>query len=142
MGAIPRPASFAALAREMVADGTMDANAADRLAPFVVVLPVPTPVNLNTAPPEVLAACYSDLPLDGARALARSRAQAWFNQVGDAAARLPGTSAQGATGPIAVNSSYFEVEGRVRVGRSDLEIVALIEREQSGSTRVRSLVER
>ena len=142
MGAIPKPASFAALAREMAADGTMETNAAERLAPFVVVLPVATPVNLNTAPPEVLAACYPDLPLDAARALARSRSQAWFNQVGDAAARLPGTSAQGTTGPISVNSNYFEVEGRVRVGRSDLEIVALIEREQSGSTRVRSLVER
>ncbi len=142
MGHLPRVANFEALAKDMADAGTMDATSAQRLAPFVVILPVPTPVNLNTAPPEVLAACFADLQLDGARALARSRSQAWFTQVSDAAGRLPGTSGQNPPGNVSVNTNYFEVEGRVRVGRADLQIVALIERDQSGSTRVRSMVER
>ena len=142
MAEAPRPANFDALAREMALAGTMDAEVAARLRPYLVILPSPTPVNLNTAPPEVLAACFADLPLDGARALARSRQQAWFNQVADASARLPGTSATAAPANVSVSSNYFEVEGRVRVGRADLEIVALIEREQGGTTRVRSMVER
>ena len=142
MGRTPVVASFDALARDLAAAGAMDPSAASRLAPFVVVLPVPTAVNINTAPPEVLAACFAELPLDGARALARSRSQAWFTQVADATARLPGTSGQTAPGNIGISTNFFEVEGRVRVGRADLQISALIEREQSGSTRVRSLVER
>ena len=136
------PATFDALAAAMAAGGTMDATAADRLRPFVVILPTPTPVNLNTAPPEILAACFPDLPLDGARALARSREQAWFKQVGDAAGRLPGTSAASTPANVSVSSNWFEVDGQVRVGRAELEVAALIEREQSGTTRVRSLVER
>lgn len=142
MAAAPKVTSTAMLTAALTGSGAMDAAAAARLAPFVTVLPVPTPVNINTAPAEVLAACFPDLPLDAARALARSRAQAWFNQVGDAAARLPGTSAQAPAGNVSISSNFFEVEGRVRVGRADLQIVALIERDAGGTTRVRSMVER
>ena len=142
MGSAPRPDNFDRLMKELIASAVLDAATADRLRPYLDVLPVPTPVNLNTAPPEVLAACIQDLPLDAARALARSREQAWFNQVGDAAARLPGTSGQVSVSHVSVSSNFFEVEGRVRVGRAELEIVALLEREPNGATRVRSYAER
>jgi general secretion pathway protein K len=142
MGDSTRPASFDDLAATMVRAGTMDAAAADRLRAYLVVLPGATPVNVNTASAEVLSAIYEDLPLDAARALVRSREQAWFNQTSDVTARLPGTSGQGTAANVSVSSNYFEVDGRVRVGRADLEVVALIERDQSGATRVRSLAER
>lgn len=142
MGSAPRPDSFDSLAKELITAGALDAATADRLRPYLDILPSPTPVNLNTAPAEVLAACYQDLPLDAARALARSRDQAWFNQVGDANARLPGTSGQVTASNVSVSSNFFEVEGRVRVGRAELEVVALIEREPNGTTRVRSYAER
>lgn len=137
-----KPASFDDLARALTAAGALKADEAERLRPFVVVLPQPTPVNLNTAPPEVLAAVFPDLPLDGARALARSREQAWFNQVGDAAARLPGAGGSEPPTNVSVTTNFFELEGRVRVGRADLDVVGLIERDQNGTTRVRSLSER
>ncbi|MEO8936820.1 MAG: general secretion pathway protein GspK [Burkholderiaceae bacterium] len=142
MGHPPLIGNFDALVADMQEAGTMDATSAERMRPYVVILPTPTPVNLNTASAEVLAACFTDLPLDAARALVRSREQAWFNQVSDAAGRLPGTSGQNPPGNVSVSSNYFEVAGRVRVGRADLEVVALIERDQSGTTRVRSMVER
>ncbi len=142
MGSAPAPDRFDDLAKELVARGALDAATADRLRPYLDILPTPTPVNLNTASAEVLAACYQDLPLDAARALARSRDQAWFNQVGDANARLPGTSGQITASNVSVSSNYFEVEGRVRVGRAELEIVALLQRDPNGTTRVRSYVER
>ncbi len=138
----PRIPTFDDLARGMVADDAMDPSTADRLRPFVVLLPASTPVNLNTAPAEVLAAVFENLPLDAARALVRSREQAWFNQVGDASARLPGAGGEGAPTLASVSTNWFEVAGRVRVGRADLEVAALIEREQNGSTRVRSFTER
>jgi general secretion pathway protein K len=139
--ASPKPASFDELARALVGDGTLDAVAVDRLRPFVSILPTPTPVNLNTAPAEVLAAVFPKLPLDAARALVRSREQAWFTQVGDVEARMPGAGGDGAATNVAVTSGYFSLEGRVRVGRADLAVAALIEREQNGATRVRSLTE-
>ena len=142
MGASPRPASFDDLASTMVRAEALDASAADKLRNYLVILPSPTPVNVNTAPAEVLSALYEDLPLDAARALVRSREQAWFNQASDVTARLPGAGGQGTATNISVSSNYFEVDGRVRVGRADIEVVALIEREQGGVTRVRSLTER
>lgn len=142
MGRPPRPEDFDSLAKQLIAAGELDPASADRLRPFLDILPRPTPVNLNTAPAEVLAACYQDLPLDAARALVRSRAQAWFNQVGDANARLPGTSGQVTASNVSVSSNFFEAEGRVRVGRAELEVAALIERESNGTTRVRSYAER
>jgi general secretion pathway protein K len=119
----------------------MTAAIADRLRPFLAVLPASTPVNLNTAPAEVLAAVFPKLPLDAARALVRSRTQAWFNQVADVSARLPGAGGEGAPVNVSVSTNWFSVVGRVRVGRADLEVSALIERESSGSTRVRSFTE-
>ena len=142
MAQTPKVTSFEGLAADLSAEGILDRATADRLRPYLVVLPTPTPVNLNTAPAEVLAACFPDLPLDAARALVRSREQAWFNQVGDAASRLPGTSAPSTPGNVSVSTNFFEVEGRVRVGRADLEVVALIEREQNGATHVRSMAEK
>jgi general secretion pathway protein K len=138
----PSIGSFDELARVMTAEGTMTTAVADRLRPYLVILPAPTAVNLNTAPAEVLAAIWPKLPLDAARALVRSREQAWFNQVGDVAARMPGSGGEGTPANIAVATNWFEVAGEVRVGRADLQVVALIERQQNGATRVRSLAER
>lgn len=141
MSADPVPSTFDELAARL-AEGDVRRETIERLRPFVDILPVATPVNLNTAPPEVVAACFEDLPLDAARALVRSRDQAWFNQINDAVARLPGTSGNIVPTNVSVNSRFFEVEGRVRIGRADIEIDALVERDAGTSTRVRSFVER
>ncbi len=138
----PAPTTFDEVAETLAADGGTGPATLERLRPYVVMLPSPTPVNLNTASAEVIAACFDDLPLDVARALVRSREQAWFNQVGDAAARLPGSSGNVANGAVSVSSRFFELAGRVRIGRADIDLSALIERDPGGATRVRSFVER
>jgi len=137
----PPGAGFEQMSNDLIQTHELDRDEAERLRRFVVVLPVPTPVNLNTADAEVLAACFPDLPLDAARALVRSREQAWFNQVSDAAARLPGTSGQALPTNVSVSSGWFEVAGHVRVGRAELGVTALVQREANGSTRVRSFTE-
>ena len=136
-----KPDDYPAFARTLVAADVLGAADADRLGAFVDVLPVATAVNLNTAPAEVVAACFEDLPLDAARALVRTRDQAWFNQISDATARLPGTSGKLIGAQVAVSSGWFIVRGRVRVGRAELEVAGLIEREATGTTRVRSFRE-
>ena len=139
---LPWTSTFDDLARAMRAEGTIDAATVERLRPFVVILPAPTPVNLNTAPAEVLAAVFSNLPLDAARSLVRTRDQAWFKQVADVEARMPGAGGDATPTHVSITTSYFELEGRVQVGRAELAVAALIEREQNGTTRVRSLTQR
>jgi len=137
----PPGASIEQMTNELIQTHDLDRSEAERLRRYVVVLPSPTPVNINTADAEVLSACFTDLPLDAARALVRSREQAWFNQISDATARLPGTSGQAPPTNVSVSSGWFEVEGHVRVGRAELGVTALIQREANGSTRVRSFTE-
>lgn len=106
-----------------------------RLKDFVVVLPRATPVNVNTASAEVLAAKIENLSLPDATALVRARESAWFKDTNDFAQRLPGQSLPSGTGQIAVSTGYFLVNGHVRLERAGLDIQALIER-SGPSTRV------
>jgi general secretion pathway protein K len=133
----PQPADFTALANDLQAMHLASAAALNLLKPFVVILPRPTPVNLNTAPAEVLAACFDKVTLDQARALVRSRDQAVFNQTSDATQRLTGLGVEAAPGSsVAVSTNYFVVTGRVRYERAEVETTALIERDSSGLSRV------
>jgi len=133
----PVPQDYAALAAELAALHLAPPSALDALKPFVVILPKPTPVNVNTAAAEVIAACFDGVTLDEARALVTSRNQAVFNQVSDATSRLAALGVDSAPkGNISVSSNYFVVTGRVRFERAEVNTTALIERDSSGQSRV------
>lgn len=103
------------------------ASTVEALRPFVVVLPAPTPVNLNTAPPEVLAAVVPDLDLPAARRFAARRERTVFRSLDEAAAALDG---QPVLPPalVSVGSSYFLVRGVVRFDRVEAATEALLSR--------------
>jgi general secretion pathway protein K len=99
----------------------------ERLRPFVTVLPEKTPVNVNTAPAEVLAAVVPDMSVSEANTLIVRRKQAaWrdFNyfktQVGD--------NRQPAQDSASVKSDWFLVDSRIRLDRAALDAQALIHR--------------
>lgn len=105
-----------------------DANVYARLRPFVTALPRPTPVNVNTATPEVLAAIASGLNLDGARALVAQRGRVYFRDKADFLGRLPqGVSAS--MDDFAVSSDYFMATMRVAIGDAEAGGTALLARE-------------
>jgi len=106
-----------------------DAATLERLRPFVTALPKPTPVNVNTAPPEVLAAAIADLPLDQARALVDGRTKRYFKDLADFRTRLPNTVLQVNEALLSVDSRYFLVSGHARFGRAKVGYDALLERE-------------
>jgi general secretion pathway protein K len=106
-----------------------DAATLERLRPFVTALPLPTPVNVNTAPAEVLAAAIADLPLDQARALVAARKGQHFKDLADFRARLPKTVTQVNETVLSVGSRYFLVSGHARFGRAKVGYEALLERE-------------
>jgi len=110
-----------------------------RLAPFVMLLPTPTPVvtpvNLNTAPAEVIAALFDGVDLGAAQRLVQGRRNAPLASPQDASRYFPqGVKISGER--ASVNSSYFIVTGRLRldehvfvqrslVQRSNLDMIVL-----------------
>jgi len=102
----------------------------ERLRPFVTVLPEKTPVNVNTAPAEVLAAVPSDMSVSEANTLIVRRKQAAWRgmeyfkqQIGENRTIEP----QAAD----VRSSWFLVDTRIRLDRAALDAQALIHRSEN-----------
>jgi len=100
----------------------------ERLRPFVTVLPVSkTPVNVNTAPAEVLAAVVPDMSVSEANTLIVRRKQAawrdinyFSTQVGENRPLTPDSAG--------VRSDWFFVDSRIRLDRAALDAQALIHR--------------
>lgn len=102
-----------------------------RLRPFVSALPAYTAVNVNTASPEVLAAIFEGLGLDGARDLAAKRDRAYFRDRTDLLAQLPRGVLMAAEG-VAYSSDYFMATLRVTIGGAQARGVALLVRPNTG----------
>lgn len=105
----------------------LDRDTLRRLAPFVVILPVRTPINLNTAPREVIAACIDGMDAGSASRLVQVRQRTPFKTLADAQSQLPPTVTLVPT-QVDVKSSFFEVRGRIRLGDRVLEEVSLVQR--------------
>ena len=86
-----------------------------RLKPYVVILPEPTRVNINTAPKEVIAAVIDGLDLSSAERLVQARQRSPMSSPSDAAPLMgrPALDAL-ALARVDVDSAYFEVRGRLR----------------------------
>jgi general secretion pathway protein K len=104
-------------------------EAVQRLAPYIVVLEERTPINANTARPEVIAARVPDLSLADARALVAERERiSYFNNVGEVRTRL-GNKANGVgEADIATASRFFFVRGEVKLDRAVTRMEALVRR--------------
>jgi general secretion pathway protein K len=98
------------------------------VAPFVIALPAGIPLNVNTAPPEVLAAVFGDRGGATVAALVAAREARPFNSLGDLRARVP----QAEIGPnevsLAVRSEYFLVSVEARQGTTLARARALLHR--------------
>ncbi|QVN17434.1 type II secretion system minor pseudopilin GspK [Burkholderia pyrrocinia] len=111
-----------------------------RLRPFVTVLPTTTPVNMNTAPAEVIAALVPGMSVSSAQALVSRRETVFFRNVGDVQLALRGAGAPNVTidsSLVDVNSSYFIVHGRIQHERAEVDRTSLVYRDPTThSTRV------
>ena len=124
------PAVNSPLPPESVAELTwlgIDEATVQLIQPYVVMLPIRTPVNLNTASAQVLAAVIDKLDLGGAERLVQARTRNYFRSVLDA------QNVVGANFPlnptrVGVNSSFFELGGRLRLGDRILEERSMVQR--------------
>ena len=98
-----------------------------RLAQVAVLLPAPTPVNLNTASREVLAGVVEGLDLGSADRLVAARQRRALQNLGDAAA-IVGAGPKLNDRDVDVKSAFFEVRGRLRLESRVLESRSLLER--------------
>lgn len=101
----------------------------ETLRPFITVLPVKTPVNLNTAPAEVIYASFPSLQMADARRLVTVRASKHLSslaEVGNAIGQAPLKIDASLHG---VSSRFFEVAGQLRLGQTTVQEISLVERE-------------
>lgn len=98
------------------------------LRPYITLLPVPTPVNLNTASAAVLYACIPGLEMADAQRLVQQRQGSYFATLAAASAAL-GAKA-GPLNPVqhAVSSSFFEVIGRFRLDQTVVQERSAVQR--------------
>lgn len=102
------------------------AEAIERLRDFVVILPAPTAINVNTASPEVLTSVV-DFSLQDARELAVRRRQAHFKGASDFAFRLNDKQTLEGVN-YQVSSDYFLVRSTLTLARATLTTHALVRR--------------
>lgn len=104
-----------------------------RLEPWIDLLPLPTPVNANTAPREVLVAAIDGLDLGSAERLVQTRLRKPFESLADIQAQLPqNVRAEGAR--VGVSSSWFIVAGRLRLEDRVVEERSLLQRDNDKVT--------
>jgi len=134
------------------ADGTLAANAPatrieelalvrgmmppamQRMLPFVTSLPRDTPVNVNTAPAEVLFALLDGIEPAAVAALVAYRTQHAFATPDDFRAHLPAGVTIIDPALVSVNSRYFLVRVRARQGETRAQAQALIARDGGASS--------
>ena len=97
------------------------------MAQWVDLLPRATPVNANTAPSEVLVAAIDGLDLGSAERLVQARQRKPFESLDDVKAQLPITMVIDPS-RLGVASSFFLVEGRLRMEDRALVELSLLER--------------
>lgn len=106
----------------------VDAASIRRLEPWVVVLPRPTPLNLNTASAEVIAASVEGTDLPQAQRLVALRDRSPLRSLEQGLSLLQLSGEAAAAAAVSVQSSFFLVQGRLRLGERLLEDRALVER--------------
>jgi len=116
---------------ELAGIGGLDVAALAKLQRYVTVLPRPTPVNVNTASAEVLAALVEGLAVPEAQALVRRLAVEPVRTAGEFQSRLREGLKLNAE-DVSASSQFFVVQGRAQVGGADLRMQALLQRAGPG----------
>jgi general secretion pathway protein K len=108
----------------------LDNDAVRRLSPYVVILPAPTPVNLMTAPPEVLSAVLDGLDRGSAERFAQKRLGLDVRSISDLKPLLPEkVQAQlDDSTRVSIGSNHFEIIGELRYENFLLRELTLVMR--------------
>jgi general secretion pathway protein K len=100
-----------------------------RLRPYVCLLPVRTPVNLNTASAEVIYASIPGVEMAQAQRLVDERARSHFRTLNDAGRFIGEVAGRITEGRHGVATRFFEVRARLRMERTLIEERSLLQRD-------------
>jgi general secretion pathway protein K len=100
-----------------------------RLRPFVTVLPIRTPVNLNTAPAEVIYACVEAFELADANRMVQFRNASHFTSLADVRKAGGNAAAQFNDGKHSVTTRFFEVRGKLQVDQTTVQEQTVVQRD-------------
>lgn len=118
-------------AEDLLSVAGFDQKAIDKLRDFVVVLPAATPINVNTASAEVLAALINGSVSEGQN-LVVARKRAPFISVGNFKQNA-GKPPLLQDSDMDCRSDYFLVMSRVKLDRAELVSWSLVHRDQNGT---------
>jgi general secretion pathway protein K len=110
---------------DLLAVAGVTQQAVERLREFVIVLPVGTQVNPNTAKAEVLAALFENMSVSEAQSLVVQRKRSPWSQANG----LRTAGGQVPVAPVVYRSDNFLVQSQVRLERAALETWSLIHRD-------------
>ncbi len=99
------------------------------LRPFITVLPVRTPVNLNTAPVEVIYACVEAFDRADAQRLVDARNLMHLGTLADASKLSSNSSAKFVETQHSVSSRFFEVRGQLRLEQTTVQQQSVVQRD-------------
>ena len=99
------------------------------LTPHITLLPVHTPVNLNTASVEVIYASTPGLAMAQAQKLVAGRGRAHFRTLEDANRQVNSQTVQFTEGLHTVSSRFFEVRGRLRLDQTIVQERSVLQRD-------------
>jgi general secretion pathway protein K len=122
--------------QELAAARAMTPSTLAGLMRYVTSLPADTPLNVNTASSEALAASIANVDAGAMTQLIASRAGRPFTSLADFRQRLPAGASIGDEAMYTVKSRYFLVSVRARQGDTIAQAHALVDRGGSASSRV------
>ncbi|MDB5869114.1 MAG: ral secretion pathway protein [Polaromonas sp.] len=99
------------------------------LRPYITLLPVRTPVNLNTASATVLFASIASLDMAQAQRLVSARQIRPFRTLAQVSEQLGETTIPLNETQQSVNSRFFEIQGRLRLDQAVVEEQSVVQRD-------------
>ncbi len=105
------------------------------ILPFIAALPSNTPINVNTAPPEVLASLAPEVTLEDIAAVILQREKEPYENTQAFLAHdaLAGRKIDGDA--VSVGSQHFQLQVQATVGTARITLYSLLFREDGGRTR-------
>lgn len=123
-------------ASELALVAGCDAQCYDKLAPYVIALPQPTTLNLNTTPALLLTTLSDGIDLSAAEGFVSGRDDKGYGSVDEALEQAPFTNRKIDHSGLGVASDYFVVMSDISVGRLQQRYRSLLVRAQGGATSV------
>ena len=100
-----------------------------KLNPYITILPMPTPVNLNTASVEVILACVESFEMADASRFVRERDLLHLTALADANKAAGGAKPRFNDAQHGVASRFFEIRGSLQVDQTTVQERSVVQRD-------------